>query len=170
MCGDALLLKLSNRYPEDQRAAAGELRLLAKRNGDNRVCIAEAGAIPLLVELLSSPDSRTQEHAVTTLLNLSINETNKVNEALAILAILASYQEGRVAIGQAEPTPVLVETRQRYKRRSSLGSIKSVSKGFGLKTSSFRVSAMAMYEVKFIGPDGDENEFELGYLLYPGLR
>ncbi|KAF9596169.1 hypothetical protein IFM89_007487 [Coptis chinensis] len=211
---DALLLKLSNRDPEDQRAAAGELRLLAKRNGDNRVCIAEAGAIPLLVELLSSPDSRTQEHAVTALLNLSINETNKVSivnagaipdivdvlkngsmearenaaatlfslsvidenkvaigaagaipalidllchgsprgkkdaataifnlsiyqgnkvravragivvplmrlltdaaggmvdEALAILAILASHQEGRVAIGQAEPTPVLVE-------------------------------------------------------------
>ncbi|KAF9596559.1 hypothetical protein IFM89_012290 [Coptis chinensis] len=53
------------------------------------------------------------------------------------------------------------QTRQRYKCRSSLGSIKSVSKGFGLKTSSFRVSAMAVYEVKLIGPDGDENEFEL---------
>ncbi|KAF9609044.1 hypothetical protein IFM89_012484 [Coptis chinensis] len=46
------------------------------------------------------------------------------------------------------------------KCRSSLGSIKSVSKGFGLKTSSFRVSTMAVYKVKLIGPDGDENEFE----------
>ncbi|PIA37248.1 hypothetical protein AQUCO_03000084v1 [Aquilegia coerulea] len=211
---DALLQKLSNGNAEEQRAAAGELRLLAKRNGDNRICIAEAGAIPLLVELLSSSDPRTQEHAVTALLNLSINETNKgsivnagaipdivdvlkngsmearenaaatlfslsvidenkvaigaagaipalidllsqgsprgkkdaataifnlsiyqgnkvravragivvplmkllidaaggmVDEALAILAILASHQEGRVAIGQAEPVPVLVE-------------------------------------------------------------
>jgi len=31
-------------------AAAGELRLLAKRNADNQVCIAESGAILLLVE------------------------------------------------------------------------------------------------------------------------
>jgi hypothetical protein len=188
--------------------------LLAKRNADNRVCIADAGAIPLLVELLSSLDPRTQEHAVTALLNLSINESNKgtivnagaipdivdvlrngsmearenaaatlfslsvvdeykvkigaagaipalitllcegtprgkkdaataifnlsiyqgnkakavkagivgplmrllkdagggmVDEALAIMAILASHPEGKTAIGQAEPIPVLVE-------------------------------------------------------------
>ncbi|CBI31426.3 unnamed protein product, partial [Vitis vinifera] len=172
----ALLQKLLDGNPEIQRAAAGELRLLAKRNADNRVCIAEAGAIPRLVELLSSTDPRTQEHAVTALLNLSINEANKgsivisgaipdivdvlktgsmearenaaatlfslsvidenkgnkvravragivvplmrflkdagggmVDEALAILAILASHQEGKLAIGQAEPFPVLVE-------------------------------------------------------------
>ncbi|KAJ7947663.1 RING-type E3 ubiquitin transferase [Quillaja saponaria] len=46
-------------------------------NADNRVAIAEAGAIPLLVGLLSTPDSHTQEHAVTALLNLSICENNK---------------------------------------------------------------------------------------------
>ncbi len=56
---------------------AAELRLLAKHNGDNRVLIAEAGAIPLLIGLLSLPDTRTQEHAVTALLNLSICEDNK---------------------------------------------------------------------------------------------
>ncbi|PON85607.1 hypothetical protein TorRG33x02_186090, partial [Trema orientale] len=56
---------------------AGEIRLLAKRNADNRVAIAEAGAIPLLVTLLSTPDSCTQEHAVTALLYLSICEDNK---------------------------------------------------------------------------------------------
>ncbi|XP_028783010.1 U-box domain-containing protein 14 [Neltuma alba] len=211
---NALLDRLANGDMEQQRAAAGELRLLAKRNADNRVCIAEAGAIPLLVELLSSSDPRTQEHAVTALLNLSINESNKgtivnagaipdivdvlkngsmearenaaatlfslsvldenkisigaagaipalisllcegtprgkkdaataifnlsiyqgnkaravkagivaplmtflidagggmVDEALAILAILASHPEGRTAIGQAEPIPILVE-------------------------------------------------------------
>ncbi|RYR36451.1 hypothetical protein Ahy_A09g041412 isoform A [Arachis hypogaea] len=115
---NTLLDKLANGDMEQQRAAAGELRLLAKRNADNRVCIAEAGAIPLLVELLSSSDPRTQEHAVTALLNLSINESNKgtidagggmVDEALAIMAILASHHEGRIAIGQAEPIPILVE-------------------------------------------------------------
>ncbi|RRT38317.1 hypothetical protein B296_00055174 [Ensete ventricosum] len=72
-----LLRKLSSQNLEDQRSAAGELRLLAKRNADNRVCIAEAGAIPLLVSLLITHDIRTQEHAVTALLNLSIFEENK---------------------------------------------------------------------------------------------
>ncbi|XP_052199666.1 ferredoxin, root R-B2-like isoform X1 [Diospyros lotus] len=42
----------------------------------------------------------------------------------------------------------------------ALGSVKSVSKAFGLKSSSFKVSAMATYKVKLIGPDGKENEFE----------
>ncbi|XP_019454065.1 PREDICTED: U-box domain-containing protein 13-like isoform X2 [Lupinus angustifolius] len=72
-----LMQKLTFGSPEDQRSAAGEIRLLAKRNADNRVAIAKAGAIPLLVGLLTIPDSRTQEHAVTALLNLSIYETNK---------------------------------------------------------------------------------------------
>ncbi|KAK2382336.1 U-box domain-containing protein [Trifolium repens] len=74
---ESLIQKLTSGGPEDQRSAAGEIRLLAKRNADNRVAIAEAGAIPLLVGLLSVPDSRTQEHAVTALLNLSIYESNK---------------------------------------------------------------------------------------------
>ncbi|XP_020210750.1 ferredoxin, root R-B1 [Cajanus cajan] len=46
------------------------------------------------------------------------------------------------------------------KTPSSLSSVKNVSKAFGLKSSSFRVSAMAVYKVKLIGPDGVENEFE----------
>ncbi|KAI4352908.1 hypothetical protein L6164_007115 [Bauhinia variegata] len=46
------------------------------------------------------------------------------------------------------------------KSKSSLSSVKNVSKVFGLKSSSFRVSAMAVYKVKLIGPDGVENEFE----------
>ncbi|OVA06967.1 Armadillo [Macleaya cordata] len=129
---DALLQKLSNGNPEEQRAAAGEFRLLAKRNADNRVCIAEAGAIPLLVELLSSPDPRTQEHAVTALLNLSINETNKGNivnagaipdivdvlktgsmeareNAAATLFSLSVVDEYKVAIGAAGAIPALID-------------------------------------------------------------
>ncbi|KAJ7974887.1 Ferredoxin [Quillaja saponaria] len=46
------------------------------------------------------------------------------------------------------------------KSPSSLGSVKSVSKVFGLKSSPFKVSAMAVYKVKLIGPDGAETEFE----------
>ncbi|XP_043701096.1 U-box domain-containing protein 14-like isoform X2 [Telopea speciosissima] len=129
---DALLQKLINRNTEEQRAAAGEIRLLAKRNADNRVCIAEAGAIPLLAELLSSPDPRTQEHAVTALLNLSINEANKrsiVNagaipdivdvlkngsmeareNAAATLFSLSVIDENKVAIGGAGAFPALID-------------------------------------------------------------
>ncbi|CAL0316829.1 unnamed protein product [Lupinus luteus] len=128
----ALLEKLAYGDTEQQRAAAGELRLLAKRNADNRVCIAEAGAIPLLVELLSSSDPRTQEHAVTALLNLSINESNKgtiVNagaipdivdvlksgsmeareNAAATLFSLSVLDENKVAIGAAGAIPALIE-------------------------------------------------------------
>ncbi|KAI3791811.1 hypothetical protein L2E82_05674 [Cichorium intybus] len=61
-----------------KRQAAYELRLLAKTGMDNRRLISEAGAILFLVTLLSSHDPRIQEHAVTSLLNLSIFENNKV--------------------------------------------------------------------------------------------
>ncbi|KAL5716996.1 U-box domain-containing protein 14 [Ranunculus cassubicifolius] len=127
----SLLQKLMNGNSEEQRAATGELRLLAKRNADNRVCIAEAGAIPLLVELLSSADLRTQEHAVTALLNLSIHEPNKgsiVNagaipdivdvlkngsmeareNAAATLFSLSVVDENKVAIGAAGAIPALI--------------------------------------------------------------
>lgn len=74
---ETLLHKLTSGNIEDKRSAAGEIRLLAKRNANNRVAIAEAGAIPLLVSLLSTTDPLTQEHAVTGLLNLSICDNNK---------------------------------------------------------------------------------------------
>ncbi|XP_057753257.1 U-box domain-containing protein 13-like [Arachis stenosperma] len=74
---DTLLSRLTSSDIEDQRCTAEELRLLAKRSSQNRILIAEAGAIPLLVDLLYVPDKRTQEHAVTVLLNLSICGNNK---------------------------------------------------------------------------------------------
>lgn len=60
-----------------KRVATGELRLLAKHNMDNRIVIANCGAINLLVDLLHCEDTKTQENAVTALLNLSINDNNK---------------------------------------------------------------------------------------------
>ncbi|PIN25422.1 hypothetical protein CDL12_01857 [Handroanthus impetiginosus] len=47
------------------------------------------------------------------------------------------------------------------KTPSSLGSLKSITKTFGLKAKpNFKISAMAVYKVKLVGPDGDECEFE----------
>ncbi|XP_073289196.1 U-box domain-containing protein 16 [Primulina huaijiensis] len=54
-----------------------ELRVLAKTDSDSRACIAEAGALPLLVLLLGSEHPNLQVNAVTTILNLSILEANK---------------------------------------------------------------------------------------------
>ncbi|KAL5220612.1 hypothetical protein ABZP36_025325 [Zizania latifolia] len=61
-----------------QRSATSEIRLLAKHNMENRIVIANCGAVNLLVGLLHSPDAKIQEHAVTALLNLSINDNNKI--------------------------------------------------------------------------------------------
>ncbi|KAL6187633.1 hypothetical protein ACLB2K_039031 [Fragaria x ananassa] len=73
----ALVSKLASRSIEKRRAAASEIRSLSKRSTDNRILIAEAGAIPVLVNLLTVDDGLTQENAVTSILNLSIYENNK---------------------------------------------------------------------------------------------
>lgn len=128
---NALICKLSSLNIDDRRSAAGEIRLLAKRNVENRICIAEAGAIPLLVNLLSAIDPRTQEHAVTALLNLSIYEDNKGiiissgavpaivhvlrtgsmearENAAATLFSLSVVDENKITIGLSGAIPALV--------------------------------------------------------------
>ncbi|XP_074578846.1 U-box domain-containing protein 13-like [Curcuma longa] len=91
-----LIRKLSSRSIEDKRSAAAELRLLARLSAENRCCIAEAGAIPLLVNLFSTLDVHTQENAVTAVLNLSILEENKekIVAAGAVPAILNVLRRG----------------------------------------------------------------------------
>ncbi|KAG0488975.1 hypothetical protein HPP92_007786 [Vanilla planifolia] len=73
---EILIGKLSAESESERTAAAREIRLLAKTGMENRACIAELGAIPLLEALLSS-NSIAQENSVTAILNLSIHENNK---------------------------------------------------------------------------------------------
>ncbi|KAJ4975137.1 hypothetical protein NE237_000243 [Protea cynaroides] len=91
-----LVEDLNNTSVEVQRVATAELRLLAKHNMDNRIIIANCGAISLLVGLLQSPDTQTQENAVTALLNLSINDNNKslIANADAIDPLILVLQTG----------------------------------------------------------------------------
>ncbi|KAJ0260099.1 U-box domain-containing protein 12 [Hirschfeldia incana] len=128
-----LLRKLTSQRPEEQRSAAGEIRLLAKQNNHYRISIAASGAIPLLVNLLTtSNDPRTQEHAVTSILNLSIFQENKGRivstfgavpgivqvlkkgsmeareNAAATLFSLSVIDENKVTIGAAGAIPPLV--------------------------------------------------------------
>ncbi|XWS13065.1 hypothetical protein CRYUN_Cryun36dG0005500 [Craigia yunnanensis] len=77
-----LVNKLS--VSQSMEAANGviyELRALAKTDSGSRACIAEAGAIPILVRYLASDvgseNPNLQLNVVTTILNLSILEANK---------------------------------------------------------------------------------------------
>lgn len=93
-----LVEKLATGNAHVQKQVARELRLLSKAGADNRICIAEAGGIPLLLPLLSSSDAKSQEHAVTTLLNLSIIEDNKkdIVAAGALDLIIEVLKSGHV--------------------------------------------------------------------------
>ncbi|KAK6789021.1 hypothetical protein RDI58_012820 [Solanum bulbocastanum] len=62
---------------EQQNKAAFEIRLLTKTSIFNRSCLVEAGAIPPLLNLVTSRDSSCQENAMATLLNLSKNSKCK---------------------------------------------------------------------------------------------
>ncbi|KAK4376363.1 hypothetical protein RND71_002659 [Anisodus tanguticus] len=74
---ELIVRKLSSRSVEDCRGAVAEIRSLSKRSTENRILIAEAGAIPILVKLLTSEDRQIQENSVTSILNLSIFDDNK---------------------------------------------------------------------------------------------
>lgn len=130
-----LVEALSSSQLEEQRKSVKQMRLLARENPENRVLIANAGGIPLLVQLLSYPDSGIQENAVTTLLNLSIDEINKKlisnegaipniieilqngnreareNSAAALFS-LSMLDENKVTIGLSNGIPPLVELLQ----------------------------------------------------------
>ncbi|WMV28702.1 hypothetical protein MTR67_022087 [Solanum verrucosum] len=62
---------------EQQNKAAFEIRLLTKTSIFNRSCLVEAGAIPPLLNLVTSRNSSCQENAMATLLNLSKNSKCK---------------------------------------------------------------------------------------------
>ncbi|CAL1405496.1 unnamed protein product [Linum trigynum] len=129
----SVVRKLSSRSVEERRAAVHEIRILSKRSTDNRILIAEAGAIPVLVGLLTaSDDVATQENAVTSILNLSIYENNKgaimlagavpsivqvlragsveaKENAAATVFSLSLGDENKIIIGASGAIPALVE-------------------------------------------------------------
>ncbi|KAI3459958.1 hypothetical protein Pfo_016621 [Paulownia fortunei] len=94
----SLVQNLSSNKLDEQREAVKKIRMLSKESPENRTLIANAGGIQLLVQLLSYPDSKIQEHAVTALLNLSIDESNKklISTEEAIPATIEILQKGTV--------------------------------------------------------------------------
>nr|GLL43363.1 U-box domain-containing protein 4-like [Ipomoea trifida] len=107
-----LIEDLKSTSIDQQRNATAELRLLAKHNMDNRIVIANCGAISLLVNLLHSEDMKVQENAVTALLNLSINDNNKAAIANA---------------GAIEPLIYVLETGSPEAKENSAATLFSLS-------------------------------------------
>ncbi|CAI9300705.1 unnamed protein product [Lactuca saligna] len=129
---EQLVNDLKSNSNSAQTKAAAELRFLAKNNMENRTMIGQSGAIQPLLQLLRSNIKITQEHAVTALLNLSINgniksmiaesgaidplihvlETGnpcaKENAAAALFS-LSLLEEYRVKIGQSGAVKPLVD-------------------------------------------------------------
>ncbi|KAG9458124.1 hypothetical protein H6P81_002632 [Aristolochia fimbriata] len=69
----SLVQRLTSDSDRIRSDATCELRLLSKHDPDSRLFIAEAGAVPLLVQTLYSVDADAQENAVATLFNISIS-------------------------------------------------------------------------------------------------
>ncbi|KMS99742.1 hypothetical protein BVRB_1g021090 [Beta vulgaris subsp. vulgaris] len=95
---NSLIQDLSLTHLDVQRESVHKLRLLSKESPENRIVIAESSGIPPLIKLLSYQDSKIKEHAVTTLLNLSIDCTNKklITEHGAIPTIIEVLQNGNM--------------------------------------------------------------------------
>lgn len=127
-----LVNDLKSPLNEAQTKAAEELRSLAKNDMENRILIGQSGAVKPLISLLRSNVKITQEHAVTALLNLSINENIKSmiaesgaveplihilktgntcakENAAAALFSLSLLEDYRVKIGQSGAVKPLVD-------------------------------------------------------------
>ncbi|CAK9137782.1 unnamed protein product [Ilex paraguariensis] len=134
MVANFLVGRLVDGTNEEQNKAAHEIRLLTKTSFFNRSCLVESGAIPHLLDLLSSADSLTRENAIAALLNLSKNAKSKRiivengglelilnvlkdgarmvarQQAAGVLFYLASVEEYRILIGEnPEIIPSLIE-------------------------------------------------------------
>ncbi|PIA33917.1 hypothetical protein AQUCO_03900042v1 [Aquilegia coerulea] len=121
---ELLIQQLSNGSQGAKTVAARELRLLAKTGKENRACIAEAGAIPLLHKLLPSPNPIAQENSVTAILNLSIHDKNKsriMEEAGCLGAIVEVLRFGLTteARENAAATLFSLSAVHDYKKRIS---------------------------------------------------
>ncbi|XP_061367353.1 U-box domain-containing protein 4-like isoform X2 [Gastrolobium bilobum] len=127
---EPLIQVLETGSPEAKENSAATLFSLSVIE-ENKINIGRSGAIRPLVDLLGNGTPRGKKDAATALFNLSIFHENKdriveagavkhlvelmdpaagmVDKAVAVLANLATIQEGKTAIGQEGGIPVLVE-------------------------------------------------------------
>lgn len=124
MLANFLVSKLEHGSGEERNKAAFEIRVLTKSSIFNRSCLADSGAIPHLLNLLSSTSSSTQDNSMAAVFNLSRHSTSKTiivqysgvesivvvlkkglkmeakQHAAGTLFYLASVEEYRILIGE----------------------------------------------------------------------
>ncbi|KAK7369161.1 hypothetical protein VNO80_11195 [Phaseolus coccineus] len=128
-----LIQQLADGSQVAKTVAAREIRLLAKNGKENRAFIAQAGAIPHLRNLLSSPNAVAQENSVTALLNLSIFETNKsmIMEEGCLGSIVEVLQFGHTteARENAAATLFSLSAVHEYKKRiaDNVGAVEALA-------------------------------------------
>lgn len=122
-----LIQNLSSSQLDVQRKAVKKIRVLSKESPESRVLIANNGGIPPLVQLLSYPDSKIQEHAVTTLLNLSIDEANKklISKERPIPAIIEILENGTIG-AKENSAAALFSLSMLDENKAKIGSLNGI--------------------------------------------
>lgn len=75
---EGLVKSLSSTAVHTRRDAIKNINNLAKEGKETRTCIVEAGGIARILSLISCGDSQVEEDVVGTLLDLSMDDENKV--------------------------------------------------------------------------------------------
>ncbi|XP_037461400.1 U-box domain-containing protein 15-like [Triticum dicoccoides] len=120
----SLVKDLSSPNLDVQRKAAKKIRTLSKESPEDRTLITDSGGIAALVGLLQYPDKKIQDNAVTSLLNLSIDEVNKVLIAKgnAIPLIIEVLKNGNVE-GQENSAAALFSLSMVDENKVAIGAL-----------------------------------------------
>lgn len=126
---NTLVSNLQSEHVDKLRSSATELRLLAKHDDDNRMMIANAGALGPLVALLQSSDGTTQQESTTTLLNLSLNHNIKADvvKVGAIEPLVRVLREGLTSVAMENAAVALANLSVGEENKAKIGSAGAIS-------------------------------------------
>eukprot|EP00250_Pteridium_aquilinum_P005416 c15508_g1_i1 orf=614-1495(-) len=129
---EEVVCKLRSGLPDQEKGAAKELRRLAKLSSVNRICIAEVGAIPLLINSLGSNDMDVQAHSIAALLNLTIrNEGNKraILMAKGVNSIVDVLRKGSLQESRENAAALLFNLSHTDSHRMMVASMDGIFSG-----------------------------------------
>ena len=168
---ELLLRQLPSADPVTRRNIAGEIRFLTKCGSANRKVVAEAGAIPALLNLLrrstTAIDIPTQAHAVTAILNLSIYPPNKarivdsggIDPLVDILKSTSSSSSSSSDIARENAAATVFSLSQITEYAAMLGEKKGLMEGLmkllgeGSSQRGRRDATCAIFNMAVYGPN-----------------
>ncbi|XP_026388897.1 U-box domain-containing protein 16-like [Papaver somniferum] len=160
----------ASQLPETANRIIFELRVLSKTSSDNRACIAEAGAIPKLVQYLASENAQLQVNAVTTILNLSIFEGNKrkiMESAETLEGVIEVLRSGKTWEAKENAAATIFSLSALHEYRKKLWRKSRVVKGLVELAKSGPVSAKKDALVAILNLAGDRDA--VGRLIEGGV-